>query len=67
MKAANIVSNFLKNLSTHQNCEDVKTKLRKPNANTQIYLENPKGKMERDSTIVMTITIVFSGVLGFLG
>jgi len=67
MKAANVVSNFLKNLSTHQTCEDVETKLRKPNANAQNYLENPKGKMERDSTIVMTITIVFSGVLGFLG
>jgi len=42
---------------------------RKSNTNTKTYVKNPKGKnhgeRERDSTIIMAITMMFSGVLGF--
>jgi len=43
---------------------------RKFNTNTETYVKNPKGKnhreRERDFTIIMTIALVFSGVLELL-
>ena len=45
------------------------TNLRKANANTENYVKIQTGGShgERNSTVIKVITIVFSGVLGFLG
>ena len=45
------------------------TNLKKANANTDNYVKTQMGENheERDFTIIIVITMVFSGALGFLG